>query len=55
MDWSSVIETRSRLAAIGAIASALLLAACERPDTSLVAPPATGGPTNGGNWENPRH
>jgi alcohol dehydrogenase (cytochrome c) len=32
-----------------------LLAACEQPDTSLVAPPQAGWPTNGGNWYNQRY
>jgi alcohol dehydrogenase (cytochrome c) len=32
-----------------------LLAACEPPDTSLVALPTNGWPTNGGNWYNQRH
>src|SRR5688572_4243678 len=32
-----------------------MLAACDAPDTSLVALPTTGWPTNGGNWYNQRH
>ena len=38
----------------GAVASCAL-AACEAPDTSLVALPTTSWPTNGGNWYNQRH
>ena len=38
-----------------ALAATLLLAACEPPDTSLVPPPASGWPTNGGNWYNQRY
>ena len=33
----------------------LLLAACGRVDDSLVAPPTTSWPTNGGNWYNQRY
>jgi quinohemoprotein ethanol dehydrogenase len=44
---------------IGALAAVTLassmLAACDAPDTSLVALPTTGWPTNGGNWYNQRH
>jgi alcohol dehydrogenase (cytochrome c) len=35
--------------------AAALLAGCSPPDTSLVAPPAAGWPTNGGNWHNQRY
>ena len=35
--------------------AAALLAGCSPPDTSLVAPPAIGWPTNGGNWYNQRY
>jgi quinohemoprotein ethanol dehydrogenase len=41
------------LAAVAVVAG--LLAGCERPDTSLVAAPTAGWPTNGGNWYNQRH
>jgi alcohol dehydrogenase (cytochrome c) len=37
------------------IAGALLAACGRAPDTSLVAPPPVGWPTNGGNWYNQRH
>jgi quinohemoprotein ethanol dehydrogenase len=47
------IGRASRLGA--ALAAMLLLAACESPDTSLVPPPASGWPTNGGNWYNQRY
>jgi quinohemoprotein ethanol dehydrogenase len=38
-----------------ALATALALAGCSPPDTSLVPPPAVGWPTNGGNWYNQRY
>jgi alcohol dehydrogenase (cytochrome c) len=41
--------------AIGTVAAALLLAACGRVDDTLVAPPTTSWPTNGGNWYNQRY
>jgi quinohemoprotein ethanol dehydrogenase len=47
------VNGRSNALAIAA--GAALLAACEQPDTSLVAPPAVGWPTNGGNWYNQRY
>ena len=37
------------------ITLAALLVGCSPPDTSLVAPPAIGWPTNGGNWYNQRY
>ena len=48
--------TRRRLEMlVSALAVAALLTACEAPDTSLVAAPTTGWPTNGGNWYNQRY
>ena len=40
---------------LSALALAALLAGCGAPDTSLVAPPTTSWPTNGGNWYNQRY
>jgi glucose dehydrogenase len=50
------LTNRRRVGALAAIAVASgVLAACDAPDTSLVAPPTTSWPTNGGNWYNQRH
>ena len=47
---------RRRLQTLVAVTLASgLFAACEAPDTSLVALPTTSWPTNGGNWYNQRH
>jgi quinohemoprotein ethanol dehydrogenase len=47
---------RRRLETLAAIAIAAgVLAACDAPDTSLVALPTASWPTNGGNWYNQRH
>ena len=45
----------TRTSSLVTITLAVLLGGCSPPDTSLVAPPAVGWPTNGGNWYNQRY
>ena len=49
------MHLNSMRALVSIIATAALLAGCSPPDTSLVAPPTIGWPTNGGNWYNQRY